>query len=155
MACVCLATPGTDACDAVGGAFRPECREWVGLSERRFQPFQHVTRVVHSVNSARATSCNSRSPAFCRLFQITLPNESWGPTFASWGNSSTLRRKIFSIATQQNRIFLAHRDGAQALFPSAASGTRHAARGRIPRRANHWLCPPLNGRALKLLPVQF
>src|SRR5260221_7193267 len=28
MLCLRLATPGTQACDAVGGAFRPEWREW-------------------------------------------------------------------------------------------------------------------------------
>jgi hypothetical protein len=28
--CVSLATPGTEACDAVGGALRPEWREWPG-----------------------------------------------------------------------------------------------------------------------------
>ena len=30
MLCVPLATPGTEACDAVGGAFRLEWREWPG-----------------------------------------------------------------------------------------------------------------------------
>jgi hypothetical protein len=28
MVCASLATPGTEACDAVGGAFRPQWREW-------------------------------------------------------------------------------------------------------------------------------
>jgi hypothetical protein len=28
MSCVSLATPGTEACDAVGGALRPKWREW-------------------------------------------------------------------------------------------------------------------------------
>jgi hypothetical protein len=28
MSCVSLATPGTEACAAVGGAFRPQWREW-------------------------------------------------------------------------------------------------------------------------------
>jgi hypothetical protein len=30
---VSLATPGTKACDAVGGAFRPQWREWPGRNE--------------------------------------------------------------------------------------------------------------------------
>jgi hypothetical protein len=30
MISVSLATPGTEACDAVGGALRPEWREWQG-----------------------------------------------------------------------------------------------------------------------------
>jgi hypothetical protein len=31
MSCVSLATPGTEACDAVGGALRPQWRERPGL----------------------------------------------------------------------------------------------------------------------------
>jgi hypothetical protein len=31
MSCGSLATPGTDACDAVGGALRPKWREWPAL----------------------------------------------------------------------------------------------------------------------------
>jgi hypothetical protein len=29
--CVSLVTSGTEACDAVGGALRPEWREWTAL----------------------------------------------------------------------------------------------------------------------------
>src|SRR6266404_7776134 len=35
MSCVSLATPGTEACDAVGGALRPKCREWPARGIRR------------------------------------------------------------------------------------------------------------------------
>ena len=35
MVCVSLATPVTEACDAVGGAFRPQWREWPARAIRR------------------------------------------------------------------------------------------------------------------------
>jgi hypothetical protein len=35
MLCVSLATPGTEACDAVGGALRPKCGEWPARCSRR------------------------------------------------------------------------------------------------------------------------
>jgi|SRR6267378_761783 hypothetical protein len=35
MSCVSLATPGTEACDAVGGALRPKWREWPVRGTRR------------------------------------------------------------------------------------------------------------------------
>ena len=33
-----LATPGTEACDAIGGAFRPHWREWPARAIRRVLP---------------------------------------------------------------------------------------------------------------------
>jgi hypothetical protein len=47
MLCVSLATPETEACDAVGGAFRPEWREWAG---RRFpDSFRNLLRTSATV----------------------------------------------------------------------------------------------------------
>jgi len=41
MSCVSLATPGTEACDAVGGASRPQWREWPAPGLRRVSSRRH------------------------------------------------------------------------------------------------------------------
>src|SRR5216684_1053123 len=65
MVCVSLATPVTEACDAVGGAFRPQWREWPAWAceESRSLNLNPVMRMVRAylcrfVPSISA-SCNS------------------------------------------------------------------------------------------------
>src|SRR6059058_4175061 len=43
MLCVSLATPGTQACDAVGGALRPLRREWPAIVGREHLPSSEET----------------------------------------------------------------------------------------------------------------
>jgi len=65
--CVSMATPGTEACDAVGGAFRPERREWpmwpgLNPSAKPDHPGSRHELVAPEITSLPA-SCHSNSTA--------------------------------------------------------------------------------------------
>jgi len=63
-----MATPGTEACDAVGGALRPKWREWPSQTIRRLLPKRVVFGMLPAALHAGLPSCppSARNPVFER-----------------------------------------------------------------------------------------
>jgi hypothetical protein len=70
MVCVSMATPGTEACDAAGGASRPQWREWPGreFPMKRSHPRKTNSRIRRIfLGTAQANSCARHLRGFCFL----------------------------------------------------------------------------------------
>ncbi len=64
-----MATPGTEACDAVGGALRPKWREWPSQAIRRVLPERVAFGMLpaRSLHYCRDIDSSSGSLAFIKV----------------------------------------------------------------------------------------
>jgi hypothetical protein len=69
-----MATPGTEACDAIGGALRPKWREWPSQASRRVLPEPVAFGMLPSPrsNSTAAPEPKVRSTHLRALPEIPL-----------------------------------------------------------------------------------
>jgi len=78
--CVSMATPGTEACDAVGGALRPKWREWPSQAIRRVLP-ERVTFVMRRPKTDTTPRHEIHWSAVCS--RRPLADDLWSIPFSS------------------------------------------------------------------------
>jgi hypothetical protein len=81
-----MATPGTEACDAVGGALRPKWREWPSQAIRRVLPERVAFGMLPAALFALLPSC--------RLFRSFFDRFRLADTYATDRWSLGLQLKL-------------------------------------------------------------
>ena len=95
MLCVSLATPGTEACDAVGGALRPKWREWPSRAIRRVLPERVAFGMLPAALFALLPTC-----PLCRNFAAytsSIPSRRNGARFRTAHFSADRRTEVCQL----------------------------------------------------------